>query len=138
MELVIIPSFSDEDKKILLTGIEIDDIITKNWIDDLGKIKEKILEDHIKAICWMIANKYLTIKILLPEHDDGTLFTESELNKIAVFRKEIGIFYNRDDDSILSFHGTIDRDDLEIGELYSLDVSRCWIDSENSHHSSNC
>ena len=130
MELAIIPSFSDEDRKILLGGVAVDDIITKNWIEDLSKIKEKILEDHVKAICWLIANDYLTIKVILPEHEDGTLFTESELRRLAVFRKEIGIFYNRDDDTMLSFHGIIDRDDPEIGELYSLDVSRYWVDTE--------
>ena len=130
MELAIIPSFSEEDKKMLLGGIMVDDIVTKNWITDLSKIKEKILEDHIKAICWMIANNYLTIRILVPEHENGTLFTESELSKLTIFRKEIGIFYNRDDDSILSFHGIIDRNNPEIGELYSLDVSRSWIDTE--------
>ena len=130
MELVVIPSFSEEDKKMLLNGIVVDDIVTKNWIGDLSKIKEKILEDHIKAICWMIANNYLTIRILIPEHENGTPFTESELSKLVIFKKEIGIFYNRDDDSILSFHGIIDRNNPEIGELYSLDVSRNWIDTE--------
>ena len=130
MELVVIPSFSEEDKKALRDGVLIDDIVARNWIDDLSKIKEKMLEDHTKAISWMIANGYLTIKIILPEHKDGTFFSESELNNLAIFRKEIGVFYNRDDDSLLSFHGTIDRDDYEVGELYSLDVSRGWIDSE--------
>lgn len=130
MELAIIPIFSEEDRKMLLSGAAVDDIITKNWISDLSKIKEKILEDHIKAICWMIANDYLIIKVIIPEHEDGTLFTEPELRRLAVFRKEIGIFYNRDDDTILSFHGTIDRDDPEIGELYSLDVSRYWVYAE--------
>ena len=130
MELAIIPGFSENDKEALLKGTSIDDIISKNWIDDLSKIKEKFLEDHTKAISWMIANEYLTIKIILPTHDDGTLFTESELNEQAIFRKETGIFYNKDDNSPLSFHGIIDRDDSEVGELYSLDVSRNWIESE--------
>ena len=40
-------------------------------------------------------------------------------------------FYNNDDDSILSFHGTIDRDNLNTGELYQLDVFRSWLEIEN-------
>ena len=130
MQLAIIPGFSEADKELLHRGIAVDDVITKNWISDLSMIKEKILEDHIKAICWMIANDYLKVKVILPEHEDGTLFTESELRNLAIFRREIGIFYNKDDDSILSFHGSIDRDEPEIGELYSLDVSRYWISTE--------
>ena len=130
MELAIIPGFSEDDKEALIQGVSVDEIISKNWIDDLSKIKEKFLEDHIKAISWMIVNGYLTIKLILPEHSDGSLFTETELNEQAIFRKEIGIFYSKHDNSPLSFHGTIDRDDSEVGELYSLDVSRGWIDSE--------
>lgn len=132
MELAIIPGFSEDDKEALMQGASVDDIVSKNWIDDLSKIKEKILEDHTKAISWMITNGYLTIKLILPEHNDGSLFTESELNEQAIFRKEIGVFYNKDDNSLLSFHGIIDRHDSEVGELYSLDVSRDWIDSEEN------
>ena len=136
MELAIIPKFSDEDKKALLEGTDIDDLITKNWIQDLSQIKDKILENHTKAISWMIANDYLTIKIILPENDQGMPLTESELNETSIFRKEIGIFYNKDDSAPLSFHGIIDRDDSQVGELYSLDVSRDWIDSEKDQISS--
>ena len=132
MELAIIPNFSKEDRKALREGVLLDDVITKNWIQDLSQIKEKMLENHTKAISWMIANDYLKIKIILPEHDDGTSFIESELNELAIFRKEIGIFYNKDDNSPMSFHGIIDRNDSEVGELYSLDVSRGWIDSEQT------
>ena len=132
MELVIISNFSQSDKEALLKGISADDLITKNWIDSLSKIKEKILEDHIKAISWMIANDYLKIKIIIPEHDDGTPLLESELNKLAIFRREIGLFYHKDNDSRLSFHGIIDRDNSEMGELYSLDVSRKWIVTEEN------
>ena len=129
MELAIIPRFSNEDKKALLEGTDIDDVITKNWIQDLSQIKDKILENHTKAISWMIANNYLTIKIILPENN-GVALTESEISETAIFSKEIGIFYNKDDDTQLSFHGIIDRDDSHVGEIYSLDVSRNWIESE--------
>ncbi len=132
MELAIIPNFSQNDREALMRGVSVDDIVAKNWIDDLSKIREKILEDHIRAISWMIANQYLTVKIILPEHEDGSMFTEAELNEVAMFRREIGIFYNKEDNSQLSFHGIIDRDDSEMGEIYSLDVSRNWIETETS------
>ena len=130
MELVIIPIISEEDKDAIVNGAITADIITKNWINDLSKIKEKILEDHTKALSWMIANKFLEIKLALPEHDDGTPFSESELKGHAIFQREIGIFYNIDDDKPISFHGIIDREDSEVGELYAIDVSRYWFDSE--------
>lgn len=136
MELVMMPIISEEDREALLRGISVDDIIVKNWINDLSKIKEKFLEDHKMAISWMIANDYLTIKLILPEHENGIPFTESELKNVDVFRKEIGIFYNHDNHAPLSFHGQIDRDNPELGEFYSIDVSRSWVSSENETISS--
>jgi superfamily II DNA or RNA helicase len=130
MELAIIPVFSEEDKNALLRGVSVDDLITKNWINDLSKIKEKFLEDHKKALSWMIANGYLTIRLILPMRPDGTYFTESELMEKAILRREVGIFYNRDDQSPISFHGIIDRENSDDGERYAIDVSRSWVGSE--------
>lgn len=130
MELAVIPVFSEEDREAIRKGMNVNDLITKNWINDLSKIKEKFLEDHTKALAWMIANEFLAIKLVLPEHSDGTLFSVSELKDHAIFRREIGIFYNKDNDEPISFHGIIDRDDSEVGELYSIDVSRYWVQSE--------
>ena len=130
MELAIIPIFSKEDIDAMIKGIDVNDIIARNWIDDFSKIKEKFLEDHRKALSWMIANEFLTVKLVIPEHDDGTPLFESELKNLAILNKEIGIFYNKEDKKPISFHGTIDRDNLDVGELYSIDVSRHWFQSE--------
>lgn len=130
MELAIIPTFSQEDRDAIVKGALVGDIVTKNWIDDLSQIKEKVLEDHTKALSWMIANDFLTIKLVLPEHDDGTPFSTDELKNYGIFRKEIGIFYNRDGNNPISFHGTIDRNDSNAEELYYIDISRYWVDSE--------
>lgn len=131
MELSIIPVFTKDDLDALHQGHDMDELISNNWINDLSKIEEKFLEDHKKALAWMIANDYLKIKLIIVRHEDGSYFTTDELNDQNIFRKEIGVFYNNDDDSILSFHGTIDRDNLNTGELYQLDVFRSWLEIEN-------
>lgn len=131
IEVAIIPTFSQEDKDAIINGNTVDDIVTKNWISDLSQIKEKFLEDHTKALSWMIANGFLTVKLVIPEHEDGIPFSGDELRNHAIFRKEIGIFYNKNNDNIpISFHGIIDRDDFDGGEMYSINVSRYWFESE--------
>ena len=131
MQLVIIPTFSEEDVKALLDGISEEEIITKNWIRDLSEIKEKFVEDHLKALSWMIANNYLMIKLALPIQDDGKLLSIDDIQNHAMIHREIGIFFNSDDlNSKLSFHGVIERENSSGDEIYSIDVSRDWIDSE--------
>ena len=130
MELAIIPIISESDKKALLQGISIDNIITRNWIRDLSEIKEKFIQDHTMALSWMIANQFLTVKLVLPQHRDGSFMTADELSRHPILHREIGIFYNMEDQKPVSFHGIIDRENTELGEFYSIDVSRSWIGDE--------
>lgn len=131
MELVMIPSFTTEETDAILKGISADEIITKNWIRDLSEIKEKFVEDHAKALSWMIANQYLTIKLLVPYNKDGKIIPIPELNQHSLLHKEIGIMYDKETQKPISFHGLIDRDSGESDEIYAIDVFRDWKDNEH-------
>ena len=124
MELVLIPDFDDEDKKTL-SKKTIDEVITSKWIQSFDQIKEKLEEDHIKALAWMIAHDRLKIKLLLPKHQDGTPLNIDEVKEQDIFREEVGIFYNKDNpQEKVSFHGTIDIDNKAVDEYYQIRVSR--------------
>ena len=130
MELAIIPVISKDDKKALLQGISIDDVVTRNWIRDLSEIREKFVENHKMALSWMIANQFLTVKLVMPQHQDGSFMIADELRRHPILHREIGIFYNIENQKSVSFHGIIDRESFETDEFYSIDVSRSWIDGE--------
>ena len=130
MQLVIIPVFRDEDKEAFKNKT-IDEVIADNWIQDLSKIEDKFQQDHIKALAWMIANDRLEIKLILPEHKDGSPLTLSEINDQDLFKDEVGIFYNKDDpQEQLSFQGFIDADNKALGEFIKIRVSRPWSEKE--------
>lgn len=136
MELALIPNFSEKDKEAFKNKT-IDEVITSNWIEDLSQIKDKFQQDHIKALAWMIANKKLIIKLILPKHSDGTPLTISELNEQDIFKEEIGIFYNADEpEDKLSFQGFVDVDNKILGESIKIHVSRPWIEKDriNADH----
>jgi len=136
MELVLIPNFSESDKEAFKNKT-IDEVITSNWIDDLSQIKDKFQQDHIKALAWMIANKKLEVKFILPKHPDGVPLTISELNEQDFLKDEIGIFYNVDEPGdVLSFQGFVDVDNKALDESIKIRVSRPWIEKDrvNSDH----
>ena len=130
MQLSIIPIFSDDEKNAIHQGISVEKVIIENWIKDLSEIKEKFVEDHVKALAWMISRGDLEIKIILPKHGDGTLLTKNELKKLDIFKKHIGIMYNKDNQKCISFHGEINRENTAIEEKYQLEVYREWIENE--------
>jgi len=130
MQLAIIPVFTDEDKEAFKNKT-IDEVITTNWIQNFSKIKDKFQQDHIKALAWMVANDRLEIKLILPEHEDGSPLTLSEINDQDLFKDEVGIFYNKDDpQEQLSFQGFIDVDNRALGEFVKIRVSRPWSEKE--------
>lgn len=131
MKIAIVPVFTEEDREALFRGISVDDIISNKWIKDLSEIKEKFVEDHKLALSWMIANKFLEVKLILPQNPDGKYCSVDELKELPILREEIGIMYNVDDQSQLSFHAFIDGDNPESGEISKIDVYRNWIPSES-------
>ena len=131
MELVIIPVFDKKDIEAFKEKSKLK-IITEKWKVELDKIKDTLEQNHVKALAWMITYGYLTIKLILPQHEDGTPLTIEELKDQDVFRNEVGIFYNKEEgNEPLSFHGNVDLDNKEFADGYiHLRTSRQWIDSE--------
>ena len=97
MELAIIPVFDDEKDKEALQQKTRDEVIAENWMSDLSEIKDDLQRDHVKALAWMIADGKLTIKLIIPEHEDGKLLTREELQDLDIFKNEVGIFYSKEE-----------------------------------------
>lgn len=130
MELVLLPTFTQEDADAINKGIKkSDEVISERWIKDFKQIKDKFVKDHTKALAWMLANNYLEIRLVVPTFPDGKVIPTSELEKIHIFKRKTGIFWGEDYDAI-TFSGNIDFDDKMFGEYYYFRVYRSWDDSE--------
>lgn len=133
MELVLLPSFTFEDVEAIEKGIKTpDQIISEGWIKDFTEINDKFVLDHTKALAWMLAKEYLTIKIVVPSYSNGKIIPKSELEKVHVFKRKTGIFWDENYD-VISFTGNIDFDDKVFGEYYFFRVFRSWDESEKKY-----
>ena len=64
MKLVLTPSFTAEDAKAISQGLKnSEQVISENWISSYEQISEKFLQDHTKALAWLLATGKLQIKI---------------------------------------------------------------------------
>lgn len=130
MELVFTAVLSEQDREAINNGVkDEEEIIAQNWITDFGKIKEKFQENQYKALAWMIAQKYLKIRIVLPTTDDGKVIDAKKLEGEQFFKRQTGVFWDADRDSI-SFSGDVDLASKVFGEYYHLHVYRSWLEEE--------
>ena len=130
MQLVMLPEFKAEDIESINRGtLDINKVLSNNWIKDFSEINEKFVKNHVKALGWMLANDYLEIRVVVPLKSDGTIIPQSTLQESQVFRKKTGLFWDGDNNAI-SFSGNIEFDDKFVGDYYQFRVYRGWDKSE--------
>ena len=133
MKLVLIPEFNEEDAVSINKGIKnVCDIISECWIRDFSEIHEKFVQDHTKALAWMIANGNLEIKLVIPIRSDGTIITAMDLKESEIFQRKTGIFWDEDNDAV-SFSGNMSYTDKILGEYYNFRTYRSWNESESKY-----
>ena len=126
MELLLIPDF-DENDRDAFTEETRKKMISEKWKLELNKIKDEFKKNHIKALSWMITEKLLTIKLILPQDEDGKPLTKKQLEGSDILT-EVGIFFNKDDgNDYLSFHVNADLTD---GNVMQIITSRPWMENE--------
>jgi len=106
----------------LLTSpyLEPKDIEIMNRLDGDGSVEEyisnkiaqtldseKILEDHVEALGWMLANKKLEIRIVLVKDENGKALTSDEIDSSGIFHNKVGIL--SDDQNTVAFSGSINE-----------------------------
>lgn len=131
MKLVLLPEFSEDDIDAINKGLRnAEDVLSERWIKDMSEIHEKFVEDHTKALAWMLAHEYLEIRIVVPTNRDGSISSKKLLDS-HIFDNKTGIF--SDGSNHVSFSGTIEFDDKVFGEYYYFRVYRSWIDGEKGY-----
>ena len=127
MQLAIIPVFDEKDKEAFSKNSR-EQIITEKWKVELNEIEDSLKQDHIKALAWMISTGKLTIKLILPQDENGNPLTREQLRDEEVLVNEVGIFTNKHGEA-LSFHGHIDAKKDE-SDVIRITTSRHWVPKE--------
>lgn len=133
MKLVMLPEFSEEDVDAIRRGLRDEgDILSEGWIRDLSEISEKFVEDHVKALSWMLASGNLEIRIVIPKDRKGEIVSHASLHESQVFKKKTGLFWDSSG-NVLSFSGNMEYDDKMVGEYYHFRTYRSWVEDEKKY-----
>ena len=139
MKLITGVRFSQADIEAIKEAQEKpDEVIARIMLKELDSLENKFVEDHVRALAWMVANKKLEIKVALILDEDGFPIDDETLEKNGIFHQKVGIMEDTNGDS-LSFSGS--ENESASGWLNNIEefkVFRSWEKEESDYFNADC
>ena len=111
-------------------NVKVDKIIEKKFLDDIDKIKDDFIRDHLFALGWLLYNKKLELKIAIVLDKEGYPISGEELYRLGIFHQKVGILKDTEN-NIISFSGSINETaNAWLGNIEEFKVFKSWINSE--------
>jgi len=131
--LIVGAMLNKEDVKAIIEGLEEPEaVLERVLIEDIKGIEAQ-LNDHIRALSWLVASNRMKIKFALVINDSGEYLSIDEARSDGLFHQKVGIF----EDSygnVISFSGSINETaDAWIQNVEEFKVFRSWIPGEKEH-----
>lgn len=134
MKLLVSPKLDEKDIKIIKDATENpQNYVERRMVEELEKLEDEFIRDHIFALGWMIANKRLEIKVAIVSDEDGQPLSFDEIQLQGVFHQKIGILKDIVGD-ILTFSGSINESASGwLKNIEEFKVFRKWIKEEKEY-----
>lgn len=108
-------------------------LISEMMLDDLQNFENELIRDYVRALGWLVAKKYLDIKVALVIDNDGMPLDYETSIKRGVFHQKVGILEDNDG-NLISFSGSINESATAWeNNIEEFKVFRSWIDGEIQH-----
>jgi len=102
MRVITSPELSASDYEIILGNREESLATLENsLINSIYELEDFIEQDHLSALCWMLSQGKLDIRVAIPNQTDA-------LSHSGIFHMKVGVFKDVDGD-IVSFSGSINE-----------------------------
>lgn len=109
--------------------LELYDSFNKS-MDEVMALGSEIAKNHLQALCWMLGNGMLEVKIVIPKDADLTLLTPDDIDK---FHPKFGIMFDKHGDKV-AFSGSI-NETLNAWKfnVENFDVYKSWDDGQKAY-----
>lgn len=95
---------------------------------EFGSLSSSIAKSHFSAMCWMLKEGFLEIKVVVPDSADLTSLSPEEFEK---FHPKFGVFYDSEDNRI-AFSGSVNETESAWRRnIENFDVYQSWKLGEN-------
>ena len=125
MSSQVTPSDFENLQRVYATGESFDDLFN-GYEFDSGAITDLIEKNHFEAMCWLLAQKRLEIKIVIHRDEGERIYT-------PIFHTKIGIFTDSNNDKV-SFSGSVNETVAGwSGNIEEFKVFKSWEDATKSY-----
>lgn len=130
MRLAVSPRLQPDDIAALSEGIsdsELDRLLVSRLVDSLSldELEDELAVNHVRALCWLLAQDRLEIRVVLPAPEHGA--------PGGIYHQKIGILTDSDGDAI-SFSGSINETAKGwLGNIEQFKVFRGWVEVESDY-----
>ena len=133
MKLIISPIISKTDLNTILKFENHEKYIENKMLEELDKLEDDFVRDHVFALGWMIANKRLEIKVAVAYNNNGEPLGSEDVQRSGLFHQKVGILKDSDGNTI-SFSGSVNETAMGwLGNVEEFKVFRSWHFSEEEY-----
>lgn len=110
------------------------EVIERRLLADIScACGSRFLEDHVRALGWMVANGMLQIKIAVPVSSSGSPLTSSEIEGTGMFHQKVGIFRDLEG-NLVTFSGSVNETaSAWLDNIEEFKVFRSWEPFEQDY-----
>jgi superfamily II DNA or RNA helicase len=130
MRLVTSHAFTPTDTITFQGHFDIENLsaqLISDFVDSfkkLGSLSDSIARNHVAAMCWMLREGFLEIKVVIPDSADMTSLSPQDIDK---FHPKFGIFYDSEGNQI-AFSGSVNETQgAWKRNIENFDVYQNWI-----------
>lgn len=130
MRLVVSPRLQPEDVAALTQGAQAQEsealVVTRMRSDFcLDDLEGEIARNHVRALCWMLSEGMLEIRLVLPGGSEGS--------EAGLYHQKVGILADSTGDTI-TFSGSINETAKGwLGNIEQFKVFRSWVEVESDY-----
>lgn len=134
MKLIVSPKFNKKDLEIIMDSYKYPEkYIERKMLEELEKMEEEIIRDHVSILGWMIANKKLDIKVAVTYNNEGKTLSYDEIQQSGLFHQKVGILKDSNG-NLITFSGSINETATSwFGNIEEFKVFRNWVPSEEDY-----
>jgi len=109
MQLIVSPRLTHKDLEVLIkTKVEPEGFLEKRMLEDINKLEDQLVRDHVRALGWMVANDRLQIRVAVRTYDNLTAVHEQDERQMGLFHQKVGILKDAENNTI-TFSGSINE-----------------------------
>lgn len=136
MRLVTSHAFTPRDIGVFQDHFDLEKLseqMIKKFVEsfnELGSLENSIARNHVEAMCWMLRENYLEIKVVIPDSVDLSSLSPVDVDK---FHPKFGIFYDVEGNKI-AFSGSVNETEgAWKRNIENFDVYQSWIVGQSEY-----